>query len=217
MSLKLSDHRERIIEWLLRNTQSAEVRASLEQGFKPTKAIEAVESYLPQVCQEGRLLVLAGPPGRGKTFAAEYAIAATAVWSSYWQAQGFIITAPDLYRLSINDEYRYERIIGMPELLVLDELGAEHKSKSEFFKSLLDSIFNERWTARKPTLVTTNYSQGDFDNEYGARVASRRKGWGWWVEIGKSHEDLRTEPKRTRSTLDVWVPPAEDVRTNPPR
>lgn len=206
--MNLRDHRERISEWMLRNTQVPEFRESIKQsGIIETKAIKAVEMYLPQVCQEGRLLILAGPPGRGKSFAAEYAQACTALWSSHWQVFGQSITAQELYRLSINDEYQYERLINMRELLGLEEIGAEHKSKSEFFKSLIDRIFDIRWSQRKPTIVTTNYSEGDFDSEYGERVASRRKGWGWWIEIGaKGNADLRTEPKRVKSTLEPWQP-----------
>lgn len=211
--MRLKEHRDEIIEFMQRHGTHPEfVLSAKERGLLDTKAVQAVESYLLEVCEFGRLLILAGPPGRGKSFAGDYARCATALWNSYYQPRGIFITAQDLYRLSINDEYQFERMTETSDLFIMDEVGAEHKSKSEFFKSLMDRIFNERWANRKPTIITTNYNETDFDTEYGDRVASRRKGWGWWIEIdGKKHSDLREEPKRRRSTLTAWAPEGQHV------
>ena len=57
------------------------------------------------------------------------------------------------------------------DLLVLDDLGAEHDSKYSI--SILYEILNSRINNRKPTIVSTNFSTAEIRDRYNDRIASR--------------------------------------------
>ncbi len=57
------------------------------------------------------------------------------------------------------------------DLLVLDDLGAEHESK--YNVSCLYDIINSRINNRKPTIVSTNFSIAEIKERYSDRITSR--------------------------------------------
>lgn len=57
------------------------------------------------------------------------------------------------------------------DLLVLDDLGAEHDSKYNI--SCLYDIINSRINSRKPTIVSTNFSIAEIKERYSDRITSR--------------------------------------------
>ncbi|MCL2301524.1 MAG: ATP-binding protein [Firmicutes bacterium] len=64
-----------------------------------------------------------------------------------------------------------ERSLLECDLLILDDLGAEHSTA--FTKSSIYNIVNTRMMASQPVIVSTNLSVAQLGGEYGERVASR--------------------------------------------
>lgn len=62
-------------------------------------------------------------------------------------------------------------IILNADLLILDDLGAEHDSK--FYVATIYNIINTRLNRSLPTIINTNLSHHDIENRYDARIASR--------------------------------------------
>ena len=64
-----------------------------------------------------------------------------------------------------------ERSLLECDLLILDDLGAEHSTA--FTKSSIYNIVNTRMLASLPVIISTNLSTAQLNQEYGERVASR--------------------------------------------
>lgn len=129
------------------------------------------------------ILVLAGPPGSGKTTAASWWLWSWVRDAANWQVQRdyigpfrytppVFITAAKLARLDRFDDKVMDRLL-VAGRLVLDDLGAEFLDAKGFLASLLDEIINERYVARRPLLMTTNCTGPTFRERYGLRVADR--------------------------------------------
>lgn len=141
-------------------------RALLEVALSPgpTLARTRVDDWLPGT---ERLLVLAGPPGVGKSVAAAYAIRRyRGTWvraSQIGKAQGFDGEAKALlYRL------RNTR------LLVIDDVGAENVT--DFSRSALEDLVGERYDDGVRTILTTNLDAKTFKATYTARLCDRIAG-----------------------------------------
>ena len=63
------------------------------------------------------------------------------------------------------------RSLTAPQLLVLDEVGVQQGSKTEFI--FLNEIVNERYNSRRPTIILTNSDMKDFTALLGDRVVDR--------------------------------------------
>ena len=64
-----------------------------------------------------------------------------------------------------------ERSLLECDLLILDDLGAEHATA--FTKSSIYNIVNTRMMASQPVIISTNLSTAQLNREYGERVTSR--------------------------------------------
>lgn len=119
------------------------------------------------------ILVLAGAPGKGKTFAAARwvsDVAKQAKTAMFIQAQKL---ASDLYS---NDGRANWRTAEDSQALVIDDLGSEHASDA--FKSQLESLVDSRVTNKRRTAITTNLEAKEFEAKYGPRVGRRVKEFG---------------------------------------
>lgn len=58
------------------------------------------------------------------------------------------------------------------EYLIYDDLGVE-KTESEWVKSMIHEIVDYRHSARKPTIITTNFRPDQILQVYGARIYDR--------------------------------------------
>ena len=67
-----------------------------------------------------------------------------------------------------------ERSLLECDLLILDDLGAEHATA--FTKSSIYNIVNTRMMASQPVIISTNLSVAQLSGEYGERVTSRLLG-----------------------------------------
>ena len=128
----------------------------------------------------GKGLLLAGSPGSGKTALASVVAQALVRSSrSLWEGVDrpvFFVTYPD-YLLSLQrsfstEESSLEKTALGAGLLVLDDLGKEHKTASGWSESVFDSLLRLRFDRGLPTLVTTNIPKSRFGIVYGEAMGS---------------------------------------------
>jgi len=116
-------------------------------------------------------LVLAGGPGRGKT---HLAIAAAIVTIGNGLLVRFIESAVllDKLRKAIsNNTYAavYEQYVEEPNVLVLDDLKAEHQT--DYGSATLDELIAWRLLHERPMLITTNVGPADVSERMRSRFS----------------------------------------------
>ena len=153
---------------LRRNELSDEYGENLRRAFKTAK--DFAENPLLWV-------VFSGPYGCGKTHLA-------AAIANYRTGQGFpvlFVVVPDLLdhlRATFNPaspvayDQRFEEIRQAP-LLILDDLGTE--SATAWAKEKLFQLFNHRYNARLPTVITTSDRADDIEPHLLTRMADVRR------------------------------------------
>jgi DNA replication protein DnaC len=118
-------------------------------------------------------LVLRGGYGAGKTHLAA-AVANRRLELGY---EAVFVSVPDLldhlratYRSELDETYnsRFEQVRNTP-LLVLDDLGVE--SPTSWAVEKLYQIFNHRYNARLPTVVTTNHELEELEHRLRSRLS----------------------------------------------
>ena len=101
-----------------------------------------------------------GVPGTGKTFIAS-CIANELTDHGYFCH----ITTVNAVLSRMWDEANredYLKALKQYDLIVIDDFGAEHKSKSEYERDLLENLINELYRASKRLIITTNMKMTDF-------------------------------------------------------
>jgi predicted ATPase len=140
--------------------------------------------YPPNREDIGRGLMLWGRNGTRKTTLAA-AIATEVQWLSI-NYQVFMIRFAD-YKNALTATYAKEeseekeearRVLRRAEkatLLVLDDIGQEHRTASGFTESVLHELIRRRVEDSRPTIVTTNVDPDDMYSVYGPSFDSFRK------------------------------------------
>ncbi len=185
------------VESFVANEQKLMRRASLARSRVPeaswglletprdTAALVAVRRFLAKPAAASRFLTLAGPKGRGKTFALAWAVA---------KLGGRFFEAQELVQLSTFDRLVWEDMVAAP-ILALDELGAEQGNTS--YDANLFSVLNNRFRRERKTVIATNLTGGDFGKRYLAReggldrLEERLHMGGDWVNL--PGESMRSE------------------------
>lgn len=117
-------------------------------------------------------LVLTGPVGTGKTYAA-LAVVRPLVELGRTLAFWPVVRLLDALRPSHETLDVYPEAVSA-DLLVLDDLAAERAT--EWTAERLYSIVNDRWLDERPTIVTTNLAPPELVAAVGERLSSRLLG-----------------------------------------
>lgn len=127
-------------------------------------------SDLREISKTDQSVVLRGATGCGKTH--------LAISIAKEQSDFIFISVPDLLlkiRSSFNGGQESEEEIireySSVQALILDDMGAE--KTSEFAITTLYIILDRRIRECLKTIITTNLSQGEIEQTFGARIASR--------------------------------------------
>lgn len=169
------------------------------RALRETRALEASRRFLGD--RHRRLLVLSGGTGAGKTTAAAWIAmqlsrSATFVRAAKLEALG---------RWDADQRVRIENA----QLLVLDDLGAEHIDAKSAFRSMLDEIVDTYYSDRRRRMViTTNLrarresprDPAGLAERYGERMLSRLREHGMLGDCGV--EDLRRKTPTTTEPRD---------------
>lgn len=135
---------------------------------------EVVKSYADnqEFVRRGRGLVFSGGLGTGKTLAATLAL-------KKFVRDGFSGFATcfsemiDLYTAGWYSEeeraYFHRRVVD-PQVLLIDDVGKEHKRKNALSQTILDNVVRTRTQHGRAMLVTTNLSETELGEVYGSAV-----------------------------------------------
>lgn len=152
---------------------------------------EVVEAAGSRLCGKGLLLV--GKPGHGKTTLAAVTLQQAVrnvqnqFWGEFSPARPVLFTDyPKLLRIqqrAWKDDGEEEAnlmdaIFGEApkkdnvRLLVLDDLGKEHRTASGWAENTFDAVLRSRYNAGLPTIVTTNVPLKNWAEVYGEPMES---------------------------------------------
>lgn len=150
---------------------------------------EVIKASGGRLCGKGLLLV--GQPGHGKTTLASVLLqdalrkATAGLWGDSIAARPAMFTDyPKLLRIQQrawkddgeSDQLLMDSIFGDAknnvQLLVLDDLGKEHRTASGWAENTFDAVLRSRYNAGLPTIVTTNVPLKNWGDVYGEPMES---------------------------------------------
>ena len=131
-----------------------------------SEALTTIWAYLRS---DAWALLMLGAPGTGKTWAAAYAALRSP--DPLW------LTASRMMRVGMYDDERWGRITSA-HLVVLDDLGVEYQDKSGSMSQRLDALVDERYSADRKLIITSNLSKQAFKTRYGERIVDRLRDQG---------------------------------------
>lgn len=147
--------------------------ASLDGG-KPTSALRRVADAIHHgEFAAGRCLMLVGPTGVGKTFAAAAALRALRAGGRFWPW-------PAASGALLDPARRGEALqqVKSTSFLVLDDLGAEFQKEGGLVQAFLDEIIDHRYGNELATAITSNLTADDLKTHLSARIVDRLREWG---------------------------------------
>jgi DNA replication protein DnaC len=151
-----------------------------------------VENY-DRYASRGIGLLLTGPFGTGKTMIANLVLKEFVKQGYRCFATTFAQTIDMLTASwkSPEDRRYFQRRFVDSEILLLDDVGRELRSKSNLTESTFDNILRTRVQEGRPTFITTNMSPEELGEGYGAAILSLLKEHSIVCEM--SGEDFRSK------------------------
>ena len=147
-----------------------------EEKFSPRKNMEnnleyILKDYIPNFSNICTNLLFYGNPGSGKTYLS-YCISKAILDMGYlviYKTSDELIN--NLRDIRFNNDSTLESLILDCDLLIIDDLGAEHLN--EFSITELFNIINKRILTNKKMLISTNLTLPGITKQYSERIASR--------------------------------------------
>lgn len=147
-----------------------------EEKFSPRKNMEnnleyILKDYIPNFSKIDTNLLFYGNPGSGKTYLS-YCISKAILDMGYlaiYKTSDELID--NLRTIRFNNDSALESLILDCDLLIIDDLGAEHLN--EFSITELFNIINKRILTNKKMLISTNLTLPGITKQYNERIASR--------------------------------------------
>ena len=161
--------------------------ASLQSGMRTAAIIRATEYVTGSEYKKGGCLILAGPTGAGKSYAAVGAMRHLETGHfRYWPAMCGALLTPG----TRPDELH---ALKASSLLVLDDVGAEYLKADGLVEAFFDEMIWHREGNMLPTIMTTNLTTEALKSRWSARIVDRiRGGWGSVAEcVGESMRGTR--------------------------
>lgn len=170
---------------LTESDESALVREKLRADIG--KSFPAVRDWCDDQ-NAAKILVLCGPPGRGKTLAAAWAALRVSP-ASYYSARKW----EQLRMASFGDEAQaYESALARQGLLIIDDLGRE-ESAERMTSAILDVADHRRGTGKRAILIANMTRKALQERYVDARLWSRLEESAQFV--ADAGEDLRKAVK----------------------
>lgn len=147
-----------------------------DEKFSPRKNMEnnleyILKDYIPNFKNISTNLLFYGNPGSGKTYLS-YCISKAILDKGYlvvYKTSDELIK--NLRDIRFNNNSNLESIILNCDLLIIDDLGAEHLN--EFSITELFNVINKRILTKKKMLISTNLTLPGITQQYNERISSR--------------------------------------------
>lgn len=141
------------------------------------QANNLVQSYIAEhkkFISRGLGLLFTGPFGTGKTMLANLVLKDLVKHGYRCYATTFssMISMFTSGWKSFEEQQLFESRIKNSQVLLLDDVGKEFKTKTKLSESTFDDVLRTRIQTGRPTLMTTNMSLADMREGYGSAVLS---------------------------------------------
>jgi DNA replication protein DnaC len=97
----------------------------------------------------------------------------------------------------------FNRRVRNADVLVIDDLGREHKGRSEVVEAMLDQVIRHRTAMARPTIITTNSTPDKMQRGYGSNVMSLLSERSLWVPLTgrdfRSASNTRTQNEKAQN------------------
>lgn len=163
-----------------------------ESGESPREVMtltrDVCRNWAEHFTGEEPSLVFSGGPGLGKTFLSA-CIARTVSERGYsvaYDSAGAALAAFEREKFSRDAEEAAAAAATVRnylncDLMILDDLGTE--MNTSFTQSALYTIINQRLTAGRPTIISTNLTESALEAQYSPQIASRLLGEYQWLHF----------------------------------
>lgn len=129
---------------------------------KPYRVAARYVTNWATVCAKNSWLLLYGDVGTGKTYMAAAIANALLQDGKTVRMTSFVEILKDIQSDDINEAEYIEEYIKKPDLLVLDDLGAERST--DYACEKVFGVIDARYQLRKPTIITTNLDVAELFN-----------------------------------------------------
>jgi DNA replication protein DnaC len=158
--------------------------------------MRTIIAFLPHIFAGG-MVILGGPIGSGKTFAACVLGALAYRHEEKYESTDYDLSGHEVKqeefrsvilhakfiqaRAVLKATFENEDYAGFAGLLIVDDLGREHFTDAGFGISEWDHFFDARYSRLLPTIVTTNLTEEEFVEKYNRRILDRLKECAKWA------------------------------------